>query len=98
MKNKQKYTPVRFSHLTSYAGIGSIVRGAEDKLMAITDIRYWTDRKNNISAEIIPYVTRISMALNIDKELRMPPTAKENDRGGIEGSYLPAVLFPTYAV
>ena len=37
------------------------------------------------------------MALNIDKELRMPPKAQENERGEVEGSYLPAVLFPVYA-
>ena len=66
--------------------------------MALTDIRYWTDRSKNISAEIIPYVTRVSMALGIYKELRMPPTAKENDKGKLKGSYLPAVIFPTYAV
>jgi len=94
---KQKYTPVRFSHLMSYAGVGAIVRGAEDKLMVVTDIRYWTDKLDNISSEIIPYVTRVSISLEIDKELRMPPKAKENERGEIEGSYLPAVLFPTYA-
>jgi len=81
----------------SYAGVGAIVRGAEDKLMVVTDIRYWTDKLDNISSEIIPYVTRVSMTLEIDKELRMPPKAKENKQGEIEGSYLPAVLFPTYA-
>jgi hypothetical protein len=97
-KNKQEYTPVRFSHLTAYSSIGAIVRGAEDKLMTIADTRYWTDRSKKVSAEIIPYVTRISMALNIDKELRMPPIAKETEKGEIDGSYLPAVLFPTYAV
>lgn len=97
MSNKQKYTPVRFSHLTSYAGIGAIVRGAEDKLMAVTDIRYWTDKDGHITSEIIPYVTRVSMALEIDKDLRMPPKAQENDKGEIEGNYLPAVLFPTFA-
>ena len=97
MKNKQKYTPIRFSHLMSYAGVGAIVRGAEDKLMAVTDIRYWTDKSGQIASDIIPYVTRVSMALSIDKELRMPPKAQEKERGGIEGSYLPAVLFPVYA-
>lgn len=97
MKNRQKYTPVRFSHLMSYAGVGAIVRGAEDKLMAITDIRYWTDKSDEITSVIIPYVTRVSMALGIDKELRMPPKAQENERGEIDGSYLPAVLFPVYA-
>jgi len=97
MKNKQQYTPVRFSHLMSYAGVGAIVRGAEDKLMAVTDIRYWTDKSDQIASDIIPYVTRVSMALNIDKELRMPPKAQENERGEVDGSYLPAVLFPVYA-
>ena len=97
MKNKQQYTPVRFSHLMSYAGVGAIVRGAEDKLMAVTDIRYWTDKSGQIASDIIPYVTRVSMALNIDKELRMPPKAQENERGEVDGSYLPAVLFPVYA-
>ncbi len=81
----------------SYAGVGAIVRGAEDKLMAVTDIRYWTDKSGQIASDIIPYVTRVSMALNIDKELRMPPKAQENERGEVDGSYLPAVLFPVYA-
>lgn len=97
MKIKQQYTPVRFSHLMSYAGVGAIVRGAEDKLMAVTDIRYWTDKSGQIASDIIPYVTRVSKALNIDKELRMPPKAQENERGEVDGSCLPAVLFPVYA-
>jgi hypothetical protein len=97
MKNKQKYTPVRFSHLMSYAGVGAIVRGAEDKLMAVTDIRYWTDKSGNIASDVIPYVTRVTMALNINKELRMPPKAQENERDELDGNYLSTVLFPTYA-
>ncbi len=98
MKSKQKYTPVRFLHLTSYASIGAIVRGVEDKLMVVRDIRNWTDKFGKNSAEIIPYVTRICLALGIDKELRLPPIAKETDKGDIQGSYLSAVLFPTYGV
>jgi hypothetical protein len=97
MKNKQKYTPVRFSHLMSHAGVGSIVRGSEDKLMVVTDIRYWTDRNGQVATDVIPYVTRVTMALNIDKELRMPPSAKELDNGRLDGSYLPAVIFPVFA-
>ena len=38
------------------------------------------------------------MALNIDKDLRMPPNAREDGHIGIQGSSIPAVLFPTYAV
>ncbi len=66
--------------------------------MTIIDTRYWTNRAGNISAEIIPYVDRVSLNLGIDKKLRIPPKAKENDKGELIGSYLPAVLFPTYAV
>jgi hypothetical protein len=100
MQHKQKYTPVRFSHLTSYAGVGAIVRDVNDMLMAVTDTRYWTDKYGNVSADFIPYVTRITEALDVGKELRMPPKAKELENGeiGTGESYLPAVLFPTYAV
>jgi len=59
-------------------------------------IRCWSNKSEEIASEIIPYVTRVSMALGIDKELRMPPKAQANERGEIDGSYLPAVLFPTY--
>lgn len=96
MKNNQKYTPIRFSHLMSYAGVGAIIRGEEDILMVLSDIRYWTDKSGEITSTIIPYVTRVSMALGIDKELRMPPIGKDVGQGEIQGSYLPAVLFPTY--
>jgi hypothetical protein len=95
-QNRQNYTPVRFSHLTSYAGIGAIVRGAEDRLMVLVDTRYWRDKHGEITT-IIPYVRRITTALNIDKELHMPPEAKETHQG-LSGAYLPAILFPRYAV
>ncbi|KAF3983935.1 MAG: DUF1998 domain-containing protein [Methylococcales symbiont of Hymedesmia sp. n. MRB-2018] len=92
-----KYTPVRFSHLTSYSGVGAIVRSAEDKLMVVVDTRRWTDKDGNNATTVIPYVNRITQALDITQELRMPPVAKEDFNKGIEGSHLPAVLFPTYA-
>ncbi len=98
MQNKQQYTPVRFSHLTSYAGVGAVVRDSNDMLMVVTDIRYWTDRNGICTAIQLPYVTRITNALGIGKELRLPPQAKELENGAIQGHYLPAVLFPKYAV
>ena len=100
MKSKSQYTPVRFSHLASSSGVGAIVRGAEDKLMVVVDTRYWTDKEGLDATTPIPYVRRITQALNISGELRMPPAAQEIFHKGnisIEGSYLPAVLFPTYA-
>jgi len=95
-RKKTKYTSVRFSHLTSYHGIGAIVRGTEDRLMVLVDTRFWKDKYGEITTKEIPYVKRITTALNIDKELHLPPGAKEAQHG-ISGSYLPAVLFPRYA-
>ena len=95
-RKKTKYTSVRFSHLTSYHGIGAIVRGTEDRLMVLVDTRYWKDKNGEITSKKIPYVKRITTALNIDKELHLPPEAKETQEG-LLGSYLPAVLFPRYA-
>lgn len=95
-QKKPKYTSVRFSHLTSYHGIGAIVRGTEDRLMVLVDTRFWKDKHGEITTKEIPYVQRITKALNIDKELHLPPEAKETQQG-LSGSYLPAVLFPRYA-
>ena len=98
MSHNRKYTPVRFSHLTSDAGVGAIVRDANDMLMAVADIRYWTDRNNTCTAEPLGSVTRIINALDIGKQLRIPPDGKELDNGILQGHYLPAVLFPRYAI
>ncbi len=98
MSSRQKYAPVRFSHLTSYAGIGSIVRDSNDMLMTIADTRYWTDNNGICTARPIPYVTRIINALGTGKNLRMPPQAQEREDGSLKGHYLPAVIFPRYAI
>lgn len=95
-QQKPKYTSVRFSHLTSYHGIGAIVRGVEDRLMVLVDTSYWQDKTGENSTKKIPYVKRITAALNIDKDLHMPPEANETFQG-LSGSYLPAILFPRYA-
>ncbi len=95
-QKKSKYTSVRFSHLTSYHGIGAIVRGTEDRLMVLIDTSYWHDKLGELTTKKIPYVNRIITALGIDKELHMPPEAKETHHG-LSGASLPAVLFPRYA-
>jgi len=93
---KQKCTPVRFSHLMSYSGVGAIVRDKDDILVSIVDTRYWTDKAGMTSAVNIPYVERIKFALGLTQDLRKPPEAKELDNGNIEGSYIPTVLFPSF--
>lgn len=93
---KQKCTPVRFSHLMSYSGVGAIARDKDDLLVSVVDTRYWTDESGNISAENIPYVERIKSALGLSQDLRKPPEAKELENGKIEGAYIPTVLFPSF--
>jgi DNA-directed RNA polymerase subunit RPC12/RpoP len=94
LKNKTDFTPVRFVHITSYAGVGSIIRSSSNKLITIKDIRYW----KNSEIRNIPFVNRIKRALKIRKNFRLPPTAKKNDNGQIVGDSIPAILFPTTAV
>ncbi|MDF1690364.1 MAG: DUF1998 domain-containing protein [Cycloclasticus sp.] len=97
MKNSDRYTPVRFSHLTGYAGVGSIVRDNRDFLMVVADIRYWTNQSGAQIAEPIRFVERLKKHLKISKDLRMPPTAQVG-RDKVNGHPLPAVIFPSYAV
>ena len=95
MKKNDQYTPVRFSHLTAYAGVGSIVRDNNDFTMVITDIRYWRDKNGKNITHPIRLVERVKQHLNITKELRMPPTAQVNGEKVI-GAPLPGVIFPSY--
>ena len=94
--HKQKCTPVRFSHLMSYSGVGSIARDKDDFLVTVVDTRYWTDEHGCIAAENIPYVERVKLALGLSQDLRKPPEAKELENGKIEGTYIPTVLFPSF--
>ena len=97
MKNSDYYTPVRFSHLTGYAGVGSIVRGSNDFLMVVSDTRYWTDKKGAKVTEPLKFVDRVKKHLKITKDLRMPPEAQVG-KDKIDGHPLPAVIFPSYSV
>ena len=57
-------TPVRFSHLTSYAGVGGIVQTAEDLSVVMPDIKYWVG-----STEIMA-VKRVCCSLGISGKER----------------------------
>jgi hypothetical protein len=67
-----------------------------ESLMVLVDTRYWKDKFGDFTTKEIPYVERIKTALDIDKELHLPPEAKETHQS-LSGSSLPAVLFPCYA-
>lgn len=97
MKSSQ-YTPVRFSHLTSYAGIGSIIRDADDKLMTLVDTRYWTDGNKICTAIDLKRISPKIRACCADgKKLKTPPMGEKNEKR-IVGHPLTAILFPKYAV
>ena len=96
MKKNLLYSPVRFSHLTSYSGVGSIVRSNNDFIMVVTDIRYWTDKKGARITEPLMFVERVKKHLQTTKELHAPPMSQVNN-GLLSGSPLPAVIFPSYA-
>jgi len=96
MKKNHSYSPVRFSHLTSYSGVGSIVRGNNDFLMVVTDIRFWTDKNGAQITDPLMLVERVKKHLKTTKELHAPPMSQVN-KGLISGDPLPAVIFPSYA-
>ena len=91
----EDYLPVRLSHLLRHCAVGAIVRGP-DYLMTVKDIREWTDKSGNPAGKIIRHVCRVRTALDIDKELREPPIAKELENGQIDGVCVPAVRFPSW--
>ncbi len=97
MKNENQYTPVRFSHLTGYAGVGSIVRDNNDFLMVVTDIRYWIDIYGNDITTPILNIERVKKHLKITKSLHMPPTAQVK-KDHVVGNPLPAIIFPSYVI
>ena len=91
--------PVRLSHILAHSGVGAVVHGA-DVYTVVQDTRSWTDRNGKPAGEPILYVERVRAALCIEQELRSPPTAKEDKNGKnlrrIQGSCIPASLFPTW--
>lgn len=91
---KKQYTPIRLSHLTSYAGVGSIVKDSRDVSVAITDTRYWTTRDGSLAATEILFVERVRSALGIGQRLCSPPVAQKLENGLISGALIPSVVFP----
>jgi hypothetical protein len=87
--------PTRWSHLIGYNGVGSLVR-AGDWLYVVKDIRSWVDRETRPAGKSIPYVELLKMTLGVEKDLRQPPMAMENQNGKVEGSCIPAWRFPSW--
>lgn len=100
-KNKNWYTPVRFSHLTGHQSPGAIVRDQFDWLMCVNDTSSWRDEK----MLELHAVERVKQHLGICQRLLEPPIARinsEESEGGsplaIKGYAIPATLFPSWMI
>ncbi|MSN97028.1 DUF1998 domain-containing protein [Campylobacter sp. FMV-PI01] len=84
------YMKRRFSHLLSYAGIGSIIRDNNKFFTTLKDIKSWI-----ISDDLeIKHTKRIRDSLGINKKLIFPPTGDINNKGELIGTYLQSTIFP----
>lgn len=94
MIDKNWFTPVRFSHLTSHAAVGSIVRDQNDWLMKVKDTRFWSAEKMTQ----LYAVERVKQHLRIHQRLLLPPTAEfdESKNLKIHGATIPTERFPSW--
>lgn len=95
MSDERELIPVRLSHLFRHCAVGAIVRGPR-YLVAVSDIREWTDRQGHAGGRPIPYVEQVRATLEIPQELREPPIASERRDGVLDGVAIPAVRFPAW--
>ena len=95
LNNKLRYTPVRFSHLTSHAAVGAVVRDQNDWLMVVKDISTWPER----DMQQLYAVERVKHHLSVSGRLLLPPTADIDEEANfrINGSTIPTVRFPSWA-
>ena len=96
MKDKLWFTPVRFSHLTSHAAVGSVVRDQNDWLMFVKDISNWPE-KDMLQLHA---VERIKRNLSVSCRLLLPPEAGIEDKTNlkINGGTIPTERFPSWAM
>jgi len=96
MKGKLWFTPVRFSHLTSHAAVGSVVRDQNDWLMFVKDISNWPEK----DMQQLHAVERIKRNLSVSGRLLLPPEAGIDEKANlkINGGTIPTERFPSWAV
>lgn len=96
MKNKQWFTPVRFSHLTRHAAVGAIIRDQNDLLLYVKDTSSWPDK--NLTKLFL--VDRVKDHLKVSSDLVVPPEASIDGGANlrINGGSIPTVRFPNWAV
>lgn len=96
-KTVNYHLPVRLSHLLRHCSVGAIVR-TPPYLLTIKDITYWANFKQRpLGCEIL-YVEQVKQAMGIKQKLYKPPIASIESDQKVNGSTLPAQIFPTWYV
>ena len=95
LKDKLYFTPVRFSHLTSHAAVGAVVRDQNDWLMWVKDISTWPES----NMQQLHAVERVKYHLSVSNRLLLPPTSDIDDEVNfkINGGTIPTERFPSWA-
>jgi len=95
LKDKLWFTSVRFSHLTSHAAVGAVVRDQNDWLMSVKDISTWPER----DMQQLHAVERVKRHLAISGRLLLPPTAAIDEDANLKvsGGTIPTERFPFWS-
>ncbi len=95
---KNRYLSVRFSHIVRHCSVGAIIRDPHGYLFTLKDIRYWTDSNGEAAGNILHYVERAKFALDIPEhqQLRSLPVGRILENRKIDGTWLPAIRFPSW--
>ena len=91
---KYDYITVRMSHLMRHASVGAVVRGPS-YTVTMRDTNQWTNQTGAPAGRVLVYIEQVKSSLGIDRDLREPPVASEND-GRVDGVCLPAQIFPAW--
>lgn len=88
-------TQVRFSHLTGYSGIGSVVYDNLGWLVKVKDTRTWLNQRELVELHA---VERVKSYFQTDKRLLLPHEAKVKSDYPVEvkGTTLPVERFPSW--
>lgn len=93
--NDKWFTPARFSHLTRYSGVGSVVYDTLGWSVKVGDTRYWPS-ENKLTE--LHAVERVKTYFKTSKKLLLPPEAqiKSDQNIGVKGYTLPVARFPSW--
>lgn len=90
-------TSVRFSHLTGYSGVGSVVHDHLEWLVKVQDTRSWPKPSHLLELHA---VERVKKYFQTEKRLLLPPEGQvtSSEPLKVQGQTLPVERFPSWMV